>query len=57
MLLFEDDLQQRQETNALFLLTQALLGLGKTTAAKRLLNMVLRRDPSQALVADHLQTL
>jgi tetratricopeptide (TPR) repeat protein len=57
MLLFEDDLQQRQETTALFLQAQAQLGLGKTPAAKRLLKLVLGRDPNHALAADHLQAL
>jgi tetratricopeptide (TPR) repeat protein len=52
MLLFEDDLQFRQETTAMFLQAQALLGLGKTSEAKKLLKLVLRRDPNHALAAD-----
>jgi tetratricopeptide (TPR) repeat protein len=52
MLLFDDDLQQRQETTALFLQAQAQLGLGRNVAAKRLLQQVLRRDPNHALAAD-----
>ncbi len=52
MLLFDDDLQQRQETTALFLEAQARLGLGETAAARRLLREVLRRDPNHALAAD-----
>jgi tetratricopeptide (TPR) repeat protein len=52
MLLFEDDLQFRQETTALFLEAQALLGLGKKTKALPLLRTVLRRDPNHALAAD-----
>ena len=52
MLLFEDDLQARQETTALFLQAQAWLGLGRQSQAKRLLAEVLRRDPNHALAAD-----
>jgi hypothetical protein len=55
MLLFEDDLQFRQETNALFLQAQAQLGLGRTLKTKSLLRAVLRRDPSHALAADLLR--
>lgn len=54
MLLFEDDLQFRQGTLALFLQAQAQLGLGRKTEARRLFRQVLRRDPSHALAADHL---
>jgi len=49
MLLFDDDLQFRQETTALFLHAQARLGLGQTAKARRLLAIVLKRDPSHAL--------
>jgi tetratricopeptide (TPR) repeat protein len=52
MLLFNDDLQYRQETTALFLQAQALLGQGKKPAAKKLLAKVLLRDPNHALAAD-----
>ena len=52
MLLFEDDLQFRQETAALFLQAQAHLGLGNRTRARALLRVVLKRDPSHALAAD-----
>ncbi len=52
MLLFEDDLQARQETTALFLQAQAQAGLGRTAEARSLLQRVLRRDPSHALAAD-----
>jgi tetratricopeptide (TPR) repeat protein len=52
MLLFDDDLQFRQETTALFLQAQAQLGLGKKAAAKARLHTVLRRDPNHALAAD-----
>jgi len=52
MLLFDDDLPARQRTAALFLEAQARLGLGQTAAARRLLRMVLQRDPNHALAAD-----
>ena len=52
MLLFEDDLQFRQETTALFLEAQARLGLGQGTHAKRLLQEVLRRDLNHPFAAD-----
>ena len=52
MLLFDDDLQFRQETAALFLQAQARLGLGQKVPAKALLSVVLKRDPNHALAAD-----
>ena len=52
MLLFDDDIQFRQETTALFLQAQARLGLGERTKAKKLLTTVLRRDPNHALATD-----
>ncbi len=52
MLLFDDDLQFRQETTALFLQAQAELGLGNKTKARSLLRTVLKRDPNHALAAD-----
>ncbi|MGO9109301.1 MAG: DUF5107 domain-containing protein, partial [Thermoguttaceae bacterium] len=55
MLLFDDDLQYRQKTTALFLQAQALLGLGEKTKARRLLKKVLVRDPNDALAADLLE--
>jgi tetratricopeptide (TPR) repeat protein len=57
MLLFDDDLQYRQETTALFMQAQAQLGLGKKSAAGNLLQKVLRRDPNHALAADFAQSL
>lgn len=57
MLLFEDDLQARQRTQACFLEAQAELGLGNHARARQLLRGVLRRDPNHALAADHLQSL
>ena len=52
MLLFEDDLQFRQETMALFLQAQAHLGLGQRLRAQKLLSAVLKRDPNYARAAD-----
>ncbi len=52
MLLFEDDLQFRQETTALFLEAQARFGLGQKAKAKRLLRRVLQRDPNHAAAAN-----
>jgi tetratricopeptide (TPR) repeat protein len=52
MLLFDDDLQHRQETAALFLQAQAELGLGHRARAEALLRTVLRRDPNHAPAAD-----
>jgi tetratricopeptide (TPR) repeat protein len=55
MLLFEDDLQFRQETTALFLQAQAHWGLGGRARAGRLLEVVLERDPNHALAAELLE--
>ncbi len=55
LLLFDDDLQFRKETAALFLQAQAHLGLGKKTRATGILKTVLRRDPNHALAADLLK--
>ena len=52
MLIFDDDLQFRQETTALFLQAQAQLGLGKNAVAKKFLSAVLQRDPNHALASD-----
>ena len=52
LLLFDDDLDARQKTTALFLEAQARLGLGQQAAARKLLNKVLRRDPNHAQAAD-----
>jgi len=52
MLLFDDDLQFRQETTALFLQAQAQLGLGQKKRARELLVAVLKRDPNHALASD-----
>ena len=52
MLLFDDDLQFRQDTTALFLQAQARLGLGQISRARTLLRTVLERDPNHPLAAD-----
>jgi tetratricopeptide (TPR) repeat protein len=52
MLIFEDDLDYRQQTTAMFLQAQAQLGLGNRTKAGTLLKKVLSRDPNHALAAD-----
>jgi len=52
MLLFDDDLQFRQATTALFLQAQAYLGLGQKSRARKLLSAVLKRDPNHALATD-----
>jgi len=52
MLLFDDDLQLRQETAALFLQAQAQLGLGRSSVARSLIQSMLRRDPNHPLAAD-----
>ena len=57
MLLFDDDLQSRQETTALFLQAQARSGLGQKSKARNLLRQVLRRDPNHALAADLMHDL
>ena len=57
MLLFDDDLQHRQKTTALFLQAQAHLGLAEKSKARRLLKKVLLRDPNHALAADLLKEI
>jgi tetratricopeptide (TPR) repeat protein len=57
MLLFNDDLQARQQTTALFLEAQAELGLGNRRGARQKLQTVLRRDPNHAAAADLLGEL
>jgi len=52
MLLFDEDLQERQQTTARFLEAQALLGLGQRARAKKLLHSILARDPNHPLAAD-----
>jgi tetratricopeptide (TPR) repeat protein len=57
MLLFEDDLQKRQQITATFLQAQAWLGLGDTEKARRLINEVLESDRNHPLAADLLDEL
>jgi tetratricopeptide (TPR) repeat protein len=57
MLLFDDDLQFRQETTALFLQAQAQHGLGRIFQAPALFKTVLKRDPSHALAIDLIKQL
>jgi hypothetical protein len=52
MLLFEDDLQERQLITAKFLKAQALLGLDQQAAAVELLLEILRSDPSHGPAFD-----
>ena len=55
MLLFEDDLQKRQQITAMLMTAQADLGLGHKAAARKLLKDVLRLEPSHALATDLLR--
>ncbi|MCC5835779.1 MAG: DUF5107 domain-containing protein [Opitutales bacterium] len=57
MLVFNDDIQFRQDTMARFLQAQAELGLGHTAEAKSLLNEVLARDPNHPLASDLMQSV
>jgi len=57
MLLFADDLQQRQTTTARFLRAQASLGLGQRVRGRALLREVLRRDPNHPQAGDLLAEL
>ncbi|MEN9361908.1 MAG: hypothetical protein RL095_3443, partial [Verrucomicrobiota bacterium] len=52
LLLFDEDLQERQTTTARFLGAQAFLGLGRAAEAEALLREVLARDPNHALARD-----
>jgi tetratricopeptide (TPR) repeat protein len=54
MLLFDEDIQDRQTTTARFLKAQALLGLGRRREARAQLEQVLARDPNHPLAADFL---
>jgi tetratricopeptide (TPR) repeat protein len=55
MLLFQEDLKERQTTTARFLRAQALLGLGKQQKAEELLQEVLQLDRSHAGATDLLR--
>jgi tetratricopeptide (TPR) repeat protein len=52
MLLFEDDLQKRQTTDARFMQALAEYGLGKRANALKLVKDVLKRDPAHGAAAD-----
>jgi tetratricopeptide (TPR) repeat protein len=52
MLLFEDDLQRRQENTARFIQAQAAHGLGRHRSAEALLEEVLRIDPNHIGATD-----
>jgi tetratricopeptide (TPR) repeat protein len=52
MLLFDDDLDHRQQTTALFLQAQCAAGLRQWPKARRFLSAILARDPSHAAAAD-----
>jgi tetratricopeptide (TPR) repeat protein len=56
MLLFNEDIQSVQTTQALLLEAQALLGLGRKVQGRKQLLAVLARDPSHALAEDLLQS-
>jgi len=57
MLVFNDDLQKRQSITALVLEAQATLGLGYPKRGQRLLNKVLKGDPSHPIAFDVLAEL
>jgi len=57
MLLFDDDLQRRQENSARFLRAQAAAGLGQLDKAKALLDEVLQIDPNHAMATECLAGL
>ena len=57
MLLFEEDLLQRQEITAKFLRAQALLGLGRSSEGGALLNEVRRLDANHYGAADLLAAI
>jgi tetratricopeptide (TPR) repeat protein len=57
MLLFAEDLATRQQMAARFLEGQALLGLGRTSQARRCFLALLKEDPNHAQAADMLDEL
>lgn len=57
MLLFEDDLQQRQENTARFLQAQVASGRGDRETARGQLDAVLRLDPNHAMATELLARL
>jgi tetratricopeptide (TPR) repeat protein len=57
MLLFREDLRERNRVTAVFLEAQAALGLGERESALRLLDEVLAADPNHAWARDLLQEM
>jgi hypothetical protein len=57
MLVFNDDFEKRQAITALVLEAQATLGLGYAKRGLRLLNEVLKREPSHPIAFDVLTEL
>jgi hypothetical protein len=57
MLVFSDDLQKRQALTALVLESLATLGLGYAKRGGRLLNQVLKLEPSHPVASDVLMEL
>ncbi len=57
MLLFNDDLQFRQQTSACFMQGLAEYGLGRKETARKLASDVLKREPSHAAAADFIAEL
>jgi tetratricopeptide (TPR) repeat protein len=55
MLLFEEDLEKRNQVEALFMRGQALFGLGKLAEARRLFGKVLEFDQNHAGAAEILE--
>ena len=55
LLLFDEDLQERQTTTAMFLKAQALLGRGEEQQGRDLLQQVLKRDCSHSGAIDLLR--
>jgi tetratricopeptide (TPR) repeat protein len=52
LLLFEEDIQKKQERSARFMLAQASLALGDARRARDLLERLLREDPNNAAAVD-----
>jgi len=52
MLLFEDDLQARQENTARFIQAQAAFGLGRHQEGLEMLTEVLKQDPNHTMALD-----
>jgi tetratricopeptide (TPR) repeat protein len=57
MLLFDDDLQVRQDNRARFILAQVASGCAETSEAEQLLREVLAIDPSHAMARDLLSRI